>query len=83
MSGTPQGQALFRPQIFLGTEESNSEAPIDWKILGPLFTGLLVYSTLPDYNTVTKPSSSQVIFKNDSSSCFLSLTFSSVLIFFF
>lgn len=61
MSEVPEGQALFRPQILLGTKESNCDTPIRRKILGPLFTGLLVYSTLLDYNAETKPSSAQVI----------------------
>lgn len=81
MSEIPKGQDLLRPQILLGTKESNSDTLLHRKILRYLFTGLLVYSTLLDYNEETKPSSAQVMIQNDSSSCFLSLTFFSVLIF--
>lgn len=61
MSEIPQGQALFRPQMVLGTKESNSATPVCREMLGPLFTGLLVYSTLLDYSAETKLSSAQVI----------------------
>ncbi|XP_071662964.1 filamin-A-interacting protein 1 isoform X8 [Patagioenas fasciata] len=45
MSEIPKGQDLLRPQILLGTKESNSDTPLRRTILRSLFTGFLVYST--------------------------------------